>query len=149
MLVFVLFIPTTIFCKENVLDNKPPRISTNFVLEVYENGKKTNRELYVDLKIMSKTDVQWTTVFLHSIQSVKDEASWWVPFVSRWEEFIYDVEYDNHNFQIKMNMAGQEMIVRGRVSSMLGRFKVEGVGFTSEHSGENIKSEWKSIANFD
>ena len=129
-------------------DNKPPRISTNFVLEVYEDGKKTDSELYVDLKIMSKTDVQWTTVFLHSVQSIKDEASWWVPFVSRWDDFIYDVVYDNHNFRIKMKMgfASQEMIVIGKSSGMLSRFNVEGVGFTRKLSGKNIKREWKSIS---
>lgn len=146
MLVFVLFVPTKIFCEADATGKKSPVISTNFVLEV------TDSELYVDLKIMSKNDVKWTTVFLHSIQSVKDETDWWIPFVSRWDDFIYDVVYDNHNFRIKMNMgfASQEMIVSGRrVSNMLSRFKVEGVGFTSDLSGNNIKREWKSIANFD
>lgn len=59
ILLLYVFMPDSVTCFAE--DNKPPVISTNFVLEVYEDGKKTDSELYVDLKIMSKDDVQWTT----------------------------------------------------------------------------------------
>lgn len=148
ILAFLLFIPSPTISGEIKENNKPPYVEP-FILEVYENGKKKeDRVLYVDLKILNKNDVQWTTVFLDSSRCIKKDTPLHVPIVSRWDTAISDVVYDKDSFQMKLKFrfANEEHIVRGhRMTNDPLRFNVEGVGFRNDLSMNNIKIEWKVI----
>jgi hypothetical protein len=148
ILAFLLFIPSPTISGEIKENNKPPYVEP-FILEVYENGKKKeDRVLYVDLKILNKNDVQWTTIFLDSSRCIKKDTPLHVPIVSRWDTAISDVVYDKDSFQMKLKFrfANEEHIVRGhRMTNDPLRFNVEGVEFRNDLSMNNIKIEWKSI----
>lgn len=63
MLIAALLAPVKGISSDKVNYAKiPPQ---NLFIEIYEDGKKIeNRFMYVDLKIVDKKDVQWTTIFL-------------------------------------------------------------------------------------
>jgi len=117
----------------------------NFILDIYYDGIKQDRPIFVDLKILSKKEIQWTSIFLDASQCVKKAET--VPIVSRWDDGISDVYYDNQSFRlkIKFSFAEEEVLVRGATIPNSTKFKVEGSGFRKDlSSGKNVKIEWKS-----
>ena len=146
LLAFALFTPLKVFSADKA--SSIMTLSEKFYLEIYENGiTKPDRLIYVDLLILNKKEVQWTTVFLDRSRCIKKDTPIWVPILSRWDEGISDVSYDSKSFQLKLNLlfAEEEVLVRGyRMPN--GEFRVEGTGFRKDLSANrNIKIEWKSI----
>jgi hypothetical protein len=143
LLALTLCTPARCFSADKANSNKT--LSEKFYLEIYENDiKQQDRLLYVDLTILNKKEVQWTTVFLDSSRCVKKDTH--VPMVSRWDEGISDVEYDSKSFKMKLRFpfADEEVLVRGHRMPN-GEFRVEGAGFRKDLSSKNLKVEWKSI----
>lgn len=144
LLALTLFTPLKVVSADNQLGMKG--ILSSFLLEIYYDGVKQEKPLYVDLKILNKKEVQWTTVFLNQSRCIKKNIP--PPFVvSRWDEGISDVNYDSKSFQLKLKfpVGEEEVLVRGERMPNF-EFKVEGAGFRKDFSTHrNIKIEWKSI----
>lgn len=146
LLAFTLFTPLKVVSADKADDIKA--LSENFILEIYYDGIKQERVIYVDLKILNKKEVQWTTVFLDRSRCIKKDTPIFVPIVSRWDEAIYDVSYDSKSFQLKLKFpfAEEEILVRGDRIPNNTKFKVEGIGFRKDLStNRSVKIEWKSI----
>lgn len=142
LLAFTLWSPPNVISADKADDIKA--LSANFILEIYEDGIKQEGAMYVDIKILNKKEVQWTTIFFQTRCIKKDNP---ISIVSRWDEGIYDVRYDSKSFQLKLKFpfAEEEVIVRGTRIQNSTNFKVEGVGFRKDLSSKNVKIEWKSI----
>ncbi len=145
LLIFSLWMQLKVFSADQT--SGIMTLSEKFYLEIYENGiKRQDRLIYVDLLIANKKEVKWTTVFLDASRCIKKDTRIFVPIVSRWDESISDVEYDNKSFKLKLKFpfAEEEVLVRGyRIQN--GDFKVEGTGFRKDLSSRNVRIEWKSI----
>ena len=149
LLMFSLFAPAKSICSEDkaYYIKIPPQ---NFFIEIYEDGKKIeNRYLYVDLKILSRKDAQWTTIFLDgSRRCIKKGTAIYKPVVSRWDDAIYDINYDKNSFQLKLKFphAEEEMTVKGSRIKNTSDFQIEGTGYRKDLvSNKEVAIEWKSI----